>query len=685
MKRMVGMKKTLNSWVIGMGFALLASSLATGQAADDGDLIRFDPTRMVELKKQLGLSPEFDGVEVSREVGIAIIDDNFGNPDTDKAALPERFEYVNKYTEDHLLRHGLPTNPELYPDLDDLAAPLNVNLSGTKSRTNTSKVLPHGLQLVHAILGTLGRHTPVKFYFLNGAYGFNFAAAAYYAEELYNQGKIRTVVNAGSFSVYGVGNGRGPMDRLVEDVTRDSGLVWINASGNDGGRVWAGQAKRLSQSRYVQFRTDTGGHCLRFKNREYGNKVVVTLLWDGRQRSISEGTDIDYDLEVIDPRGRLIVPGSDELRSSREEVPKGLQGTQWQIAGTIEQTLQDGYSINPQERIVLENVPETENGNYCIRVKSASDRTRETDELQVVIRTQQNTSGDAESAVVSSVEFLDANRVNEMLPPSTAANTISVGNLASYASKSEARLAPSVLMPVDRVDLKDRRWYQGTSFSAPYLAGVKVLLETLYPELTRQDLLRFLKDEPGPVSLDYVRQNLRNGRWMVDQLLALTEIPEARVRAYNYPGDLTVVTLPEFPAKFGKIFGSWFPYERHRDHLDSFEYLFGLRASGVDTLPVPFGFARPIGNAQMRAGSYPWEAGALPAEFVPYDLQQYRTNFEKADFLILEKEYLGAIDEEALYRRPDLRLRQGRVRDQVRKSYWQTPSRKELQTRMQSR
>jgi|GEM_PF-5590800 len=700
------------------GYVFLAL-LVTFQAANAGNpskkRIEFDVERRKTLLKQLGVSDEYKNLEVPAQIGIAIIDDDFGNEDIDRGAYPDNYTIVNSYEDikGFFDRHPtLPRDKELYPSLPNYTVD-----DATRDfllEKGSKKDLGHGLWVIQSVLGVIGRFSQVKFYLLNGLYGENFAAAAYYAKELYDAGLIRTVVNSSTFVSYGAGNGTSPIDKIVEEVTRDPGLVWINAAGNDGEQVWAGTAKRLPHSNLVQFRKGDEGECLRFKSKEGGNNITVSLAWDGRMTGMHSGTGVDYDLEITDPWGNVIIPDTDQTSSA--SAPEGYPGTIRQRLRTSEEytTLMRGIPIPPapklggeenmdvlpapkipggtflpSESITLSDVEKTTNGEYCIHVKAISG-TAETDELQVVIRSEPITGGTSGS-ISRSVYFKDFNRVNDMFPPSTARGVVSTGSIAAYSSKAmntSGRVRPSVVTQADRVSLNNDMWNEGSSFSAPFIGGVKLLLDTLYPKrkITNTDFTKLLTAAPGPVTLQYVRENHRNGTELVRQLLQLTELTDDQVKCYSYPDGIVVAALPLSPAFYGRVFPKYPQQELNRP--DSYDYYFGIRkdAYGATKPFTNFRWKGTQANSYKDAWKFPWEDERLsrpPHNYRPFDIyDQNRTQFEAADFLILEQQSNMTTTEEGGYVPTELKLREGTPRDSARQSYWTMPTKQELRQKL---
>src|SRR5206468_6392474 len=139
-----------------------------------------------------------------------------------------------------------------------------------------------------------------------------------------------------SFEGGGNGAGLGPIDRIVSEAA-DAGILWINAAGNYGGRVYNGPVRVLSDG-YLRLRDGSDVASLRFRNHLDENTVRVTLTWNDYREQEDAGTDKDLDLYVEDWAGRRVGAG--------EKV---------QVSGS--RTPGPDETRNPWERVVLADLP----------------------------------------------------------------------------------------------------------------------------------------------------------------------------------------------------------------------------------------------------------------------------------------------------------------------------------------
>src|SRR5947209_4189093 len=127
-------------------------------------------------------------------------------------------------------------------------------------------------QIVWAVTGS-SRRGP-KFYLLNAGGPTMLRRAVRYAVEQ----KVDVILFSGSFEGGGFGDGHGPVDRIVAEAT-SAGILWVNAAGNYGRRVYNGPVRVLSDG-YLRLRDGSDVASLRFRNHVDDNTVNVTLTWN---------------------------------------------------------------------------------------------------------------------------------------------------------------------------------------------------------------------------------------------------------------------------------------------------------------------------------------------------------------------------------------------------------------------
>ena len=95
----------------------------------------------------------------------------------------------------------------------------------------------HGRTMAQIIWAVTGFHpNGPRFFLLNANGPTMLRRAVRYAMEA----KVDVILFSGTFEGGGNGDGRGPINRIVADPVLSAGILWINAAGNYGGRVYNG-------------------------------------------------------------------------------------------------------------------------------------------------------------------------------------------------------------------------------------------------------------------------------------------------------------------------------------------------------------------------------------------------------------------------------------------------------------
>src|SRR4051812_10182347 len=189
-----------------------------GSALGSGTGTRLAAARVVDadaVRKRLGLVPEyleFAGIE---SVKIAVLDYGFDGVGGGRAYLPDGTVVVEHYDPDFVRRYHL-GDPAFRKPFE----PLN----------------RHGRIMAQIVWAVAGSHPRgPRFYLLNANGPTMLRRAVRYAIV---QG-VDIILFSGSFEGGGNGDGRGPIDGIVADALA-AGMVWINAAGNYGRRVYNG-------------------------------------------------------------------------------------------------------------------------------------------------------------------------------------------------------------------------------------------------------------------------------------------------------------------------------------------------------------------------------------------------------------------------------------------------------------
>lgn len=239
------------------------------------------------------------------------------------------------------------------------------------------------------------------------------------------------IVDAGSY--FGQpGDGTGELSRIAENASED--VVFVTAAGNYAERHWAGTHLATGQPAWVQMGDDEGNA---LGNGTVSGRVSVGLQWN------EWPTAADYDLYLMRMR-----PGDDAVVAASK-------------------TRQDGDD-DPVERIDV-SVSE---GHYYVAVRAT------------------NATGTHHLKLYANRRLSDSTANGSLTAPGVAPSVLTVGavendSVKAFSSRGPVgdRLGVDVVAP-DSVAATAMTEAQGTSYAAPYVAGVVALLESKYPSLT---------------------------------------------------------------------------------------------------------------------------------------------------------------------------------------------------------
>jgi subtilisin family serine protease len=289
------------------------------------------------------------------------------------------------------------------------------------------------------------------------------------------------IVDAGSY--FGQpGDGTGDLSRIAANTTDD--VVFVTAAGNYAQRHWAGSHDATGDDAWVSMGADEGNQ---LGNGPISGRVSVGLQWN----EWPTATDYDLYLMRVRPSDDMVVAAS--------------------------KTWQDGDD-DPVERIDV-TVPE---GRYYVAIRAVN--ATGTHDLELYANHRLNVS--------------TAN--GSLTTPGTAPGVLTVGAVANdtvrpYSSRGPVgdRLGVDVVAP-DSVAATAVPSGEGTSYAAPYVAGVVALLESQYPELTPEQhraIVRSSATDIGPAGPDVAA-----GHGQLDARTAyLLAVERARFEPINEP------------------------------------------------------------------------------------------------------------------------------------------------------
>lgn len=370
-------------------------------------------------------------------------------------------------------------------------------------------------QIVWALAGN--RPTGPQFYLLNANGPTMLRRAVRYAVDR----QVDIILFSGSFDGGGNGDGRGPINRIVDEAV-GRGIMWINAAGNYGGHVFDAPIRLMSDG-YLRLRSGTGTDvaAIRFTNRVDENVVTITLTWTDYRDQEDAGTDKDLDLVVEDPTGRQVGSGNKTQVSAR----------------TTSRPDDETSTRNPRERVVLANlaafpaVTNDPNYAYRIRVRARSGRFLPSDRVRILLSAARETYVPPGGGVPEeAVKFLDASNRAELYPPADHTAVFTVGDAGSASSVGptlDGRVKPDAVLLDSRADFTDGLITAGSSNAAAELAGVAAVLKAAEPRMTPRHLFTLARQSPHvPAAADRGKLNLHV--WQTPTRNRLTEVVQAR-------------------------------------------------------------------------------------------------------------------------------------------------------------
>jgi len=406
-----------------------------------------------DVRKKLGLLPEYGTLPRIGNVKVAVLDAGFAGFDGKRPHLPANAILVENYDRDWVRRLNL-GDP-------DFTKPLNPGDAHGRAMA----------QLVWAMTG----NSPdgPQFFLLNANGPTMFRRAVRYAIEQ----KVDILLFSSTFEGAGNYDGRGPINAAVDDAIR-AGIIWINAAGNSGEHVFNGPVE-VQADGDIRFRGTPLATSLRFSNRFDENTVTVTLTWNDYRDTEDAGTEKDLDLFVQDAKSRVV--GSSTLK----QIAAGKAG--------------DNETKNPRERVVLTDLPAVSAGQeYRIRLKAKSGNFGPSDRLRIQVSSSRNVpfTDPATGKLTEPVEFLDATKGMEIYPPADHPSVLTVGDAARASSMgptADGRVKPDVIIDDSLARFSNGEETGGSSNAAAYFAGVAAVLKAREPTLTHGHLRAWAK------------------------------------------------------------------------------------------------------------------------------------------------------------------------------------------------
>lgn len=505
-----------------------------------------------EIRSKLGLDPYNDTERLSR-IKIAVIDNGFGGMEEDKKYLPSSTTIVLKYDPEFIKQHGL-GDPEYQQG---------------PSGTTHGRVMA---QIAWAATGM--QELGPKFYLLNANGITNFRRAVRYAIEE----KVDIILYSQNRECCGNFDGGGFLNAIVNQAT-DAGILWVNAAGNYGGRVYNDNVENA-----------VNGKQPRLLSRLDENRAQIILTWNSSGAEEDTGTDKDLDLFLYDENNQVVA------KSELKQVFKKAE-------------LGEGETFLPRERIQYE-FSKNQKGVYRVVVRQKSQNFTHLDRVRLVVIPEKPPIYDSnKKKMVDSLELLDATKGGEIMVPADNPRVITVGDLSPYSAQGptvDGRMKPEILLEHSSASFSNGESSTGTSNAAAYFAGVVAVLKSYRPDLTRERIVSLPKKTVSEVMNPI--QTVAMGEFAALHAEVLDVIEdlsfEVPVMAGRFNDGRYVLGIRRHPRE---VLGSYCRVSTDPSRHYEF-YLAARRELGYPAAAGPqvLCFARQVGNGNNMP--YPWQA-----------------------------------------------------------------------------
>ena len=291
------------------------------------------------------------------------------------------------------------------------------------------------------------------------------------------------IINFSGGGHFGPHDGTAVLDRFVDYMVREHGVLWVNAAGNEGASHWTGITRDRNRNGFVDSVDQRYPDLIALSG---DGQMAITVVWhdwgDDPQRP-SSTQDIDAYLLAEGPRGLTPVASSRQVQSGR-----GV----------------------PVEMIQIQGIPKGQVLYLALHMKRVTRQVR----THVFVRG------------AGLMPMIDSHSVGI---PATARHALAVaaidvrnGRLEPYSSRGptdDNRNKPDVSAP-DNTDsvayTRDGRRgrFTGTSAAAPHVAGFAALLKQLDGDLSAAGLRRAVESQV--TSMGGSRPNARYGHGRID-------------------------------------------------------------------------------------------------------------------------------------------------------------------------
>jgi len=279
------------------------------------------------------------------------------------------------------------------------------------------------------------------------------------------------------------GDGTGPINELVERA-RNAGVLWVNAAGNQAASHWMGSSQNQTDDGWIEFAPGVDALDI---SMQFPGQIDMVLVWNE-----FPVTREDYDFYLTDWQGTVV--------ASSEERQTGSAPPSEELQHFVEQP-----------------------GLYKIKVRAR--QTRLPTELKIFVMDQVITPAVAEGSIVAPADCTCALAVGAISITDWHLGFIEY--FSAQGPTTDGRIKPDLVAP-DGI-----RGLNGTSFSAPSVAGAAALLISQNDEISVDELMSTLMRQtfdiyaPGKDNITgYGKLELR-----LDEIRATRTLSASEIRA----------------------------------------------------------------------------------------------------------------------------------------------------------
>ena len=336
---------------------------------------------------------------------------------------------------------------------------------------------------------------------VNGAAGQIIAAGQWLASQGVD------IINFSGGGHYGPHNGSALLDRFVDHMVRERGVLWVNAAGNEGASHWTGMAVDRNRNGLVDSVDRRLPDLIALSGKQSGEQFQIMVIWDdwgSDPRRPSSRQDLDAYLLANSARGLVPVAASREIQNGR-----GV----------------------PAEVVVARGVPRGQTLYLALHLKSVSRPVR----VHVVA-----TGARMAPLVPSHSVGIPATSRGALSVGAVDARTNRIEEFSSRGPTDDRRMKPDVVAPDNTISLAYVRddgspgRFTGTSAAAPHVAGFAALLKQRNPSASTRDIRQAVLSQVRPRG-----RRIPNTDYGHGQIVAAEAVPRRPPRSddEDEPGD----------------------------------------------------------------------------------------------------------------------------------------------------